>query len=753
MKSNISITLLLLICFFSFYPKVNSESFLNFNQKSNLSLENPQNNSENYLLLDNAIYVIRTKDGKENLDINKDIPLFVNNPKQGLKKHFRIISIDNKTKKQTMEIKSDNIYCIEDKDKHKRIGVINDNGEIGLLDKSKTEKNDEFINENFLWNITPKIIEEDKSKNVKKLYYYVKNVGTGKYLKYKKKDNKNILICDTQSIFDITDDNYFKFLRMYREIIHNENSEILEKEPIDVLIKYIDLGDPDLKREGIKQIKKDEDNQELKYCVRSILQNIPWIRKIFILMPNERVRYFKPQEEIKDKIVYVKDKDLIGFDSASSPVFQFNLWRMKDFGMSENFILMDDDYFIGKPLKKSNFFYEENGQVYPALITRDYYEMSKSALQTKVNEILKKNKKVDSHTPNGFSIMQTKTLLFLYDILGDDETRYGQPLVEASFTHNAIPVKQSDIKELYDYIEKSYPYKEETLRAKQRETFSLQPQTLFTSYERNKYDRITKMISSIFYDLTQFKGKVDDDLFVINVSTRNYGKNYFQNEIKNLEKLFPNKSPYELDTNDNKKEEKKKNENENKKNDNNSDIKKTDNISTDKKISDKSDKPEENKKEEENKNNKIDVMDFKNLMAYLESKFKEKAEIKTDILEIKNKIMELIEKYNEMGKELEILTKELNTTMKINNKNNISTYDNNKNKDNNNINNDNNPKAKIVFVIITVIGLTIFVLYLYKNGYFKKKVINEDVNYLDINSVNGVKNENEMSLMNSKIEI
>ena len=117
MKSNISITLLLLICFFSFYPKVNSESFLNFNQKSNLSLENPQNNSENYLLLDNAIYVIRTKDGKENLDINKDIPLFVNNPKQGLKKHFRIISIDNKTKKQTMEIKSDNIYCIEDKDK------------------------------------------------------------------------------------------------------------------------------------------------------------------------------------------------------------------------------------------------------------------------------------------------------------------------------------------------------------------------------------------------------------------------------------------------------------------------------------------------------------------------------------------------------------------------------------------------------------------------------------------------------------
>ena len=68
-----------------------------------------------------------------------------------------------------------------------------------------------------------------------------------------------------------------------------------------------------------------------------MLQNISWIRKIFFLMPNERVKYFKSPEEIKDKIINVKDKDLIGFDSASSPVFQFNLWRMKDFCIIENF--------------------------------------------------------------------------------------------------------------------------------------------------------------------------------------------------------------------------------------------------------------------------------------------------------------------------------------------------------------------------------------------------------------------------------
>ncbi len=753
MKSNFPLTLLLLICIFSFYSEVNCESFLNFKILANNSLQNPQNHSENNFLLDNAIYVIRNKFGEFNLDIEKDIPYLLNNPKKPLKKHFRIIAVNKKTKKQTLEINSDNIYSIEDKDFHKRIGVINDKGEIGLLDKYKTEENDEFINNNFLWNITPKIIEDDKNKKKRKLYYYMKNVGTGNYLHYKNGINKTKLTCDTKSIFDLNDDNYFKFNRLYREIHHNENSEILEKEPIDVLIKYIDLGDPDLKREGIKQIKKDVDNQELKYCVRSILQNIPWIRKIFILMPNERVKYFKSPEEIKDKIIYVKDKDLIGFDSASSPVFQFNLWRMKDFGMSENFILMDDDYFIGKPLKKSNFFYEENGQVYPALVTRDYYEMSQKNLQNKIDAVFEKSKKVDSHSPNGFTIMQSKTLLFLYDILGNDDTRFGQPLVEASFTHNAIPVKQSDIKELYDYIEKYYPYKDETLRAKQRETFSLQPQTLFTSYERNKYDRITKMISSIFFDLSQFKGKVNDDLFVINTSTRNYGHRYFENEIKNLEKLFPEKSPYELDENNNKKNDNKKTDNVNTDNVN-TDNKKTENINTDN-INNKTDKKIENLNTDNinidiNKNNekenKTDLTDMKKLLDYLNTQIKYKAEIKTDMLEIKNKINELIEKYNEIGNELELLKKELNKTMKMNNETNALNLRNNNKFD-------NSPKTKILFIIFAIIGLIFFIYYFYKNGYFNKNTINDNVNYLDINRLNGPKSENEMSLISSKIEI
>ena len=166
--------------------------------------------------------------------------------------------------------------------------------------------------------------------------------------------NKTKIIINSSQI----ENNYkFKIEKLYEELLlKKEYLPIIEKEPIDILIKYIDFNDPNLKREGIKQIKKDEDNGELKFNLRSIFKFIPWIRKIFILMPNEKVSFLKLKDEIKEKIVYVKDKDLLGFDSESSTAFQYSLFKLKKFGISDNFILMDDDYFIGKELKKSDFF-------------------------------------------------------------------------------------------------------------------------------------------------------------------------------------------------------------------------------------------------------------------------------------------------------------------------------------------------------------------------------------------------------------
>jgi len=133
-------------------------------------------------------------------------------------------------------------------------------------------------------------------------------------------------------------------------------------------------------------------------------------------MPNERVSYFKPKEEIEDKIVYVKDKDVLGFDSENVYTFHCSLHNLKKLGLSENFIYMDDDYFIGQPINKNEMFYEENGKIYPAIITSDYYEMKKDLLIQQKIDIKKKRDSGDPHSPSGFFIMQKNSLLFLYDI-------------------------------------------------------------------------------------------------------------------------------------------------------------------------------------------------------------------------------------------------------------------------------------------------------------------------------------------------
>jgi len=119
--------------------------------------------------------------------------------------------------------------------------------------------------------------------------YIIKNNNNSCYIKI----DRSKILCDT-----IRDDEAtkFKLIKIYDEVNKDNNDinlEILNNEPIDILIKYIDVRDPDLKREGIHQIEKDYDNEELRYSIRSIIDNIPWIRKIFILMPNEKVRFLK----------------------------------------------------------------------------------------------------------------------------------------------------------------------------------------------------------------------------------------------------------------------------------------------------------------------------------------------------------------------------------------------------------------------------------------------------------------------------
>ena len=262
--------------------------------------------------IQNGIYIIKNLFYNYYLSLKNDILILSDR-----QTNFRLVCVEN------------NLFYIETISKKRKLG-INRNGNIIIIyDYNKNNNNKKII-----WNIT----------NITENEYLIQNYYSQKFIQiYNHKITCSLNITNLVN-YSFQEKIYkFNFIKLVEEgKIIKKYLKFINNEPVDVVIKYIDLTDKNLKREGINQIYKDKDNEELRYCIRSILENIPWIRKIYILMPNNKVKFLKNIDVIKDKIIYIKDKDLLGFDSANIHSFTFNLYKLFYFG--ENFIYMEDDF-------------------------------------------------------------------------------------------------------------------------------------------------------------------------------------------------------------------------------------------------------------------------------------------------------------------------------------------------------------------------------------------------------------------------
>ena len=170
-------------------------------------------------------------------------------------------------------------------------------------------------------------------------------------------------------------------------------------------------------------------------------------------MPNKKVRFLKEYNLINEKIVYINDKDFLGYDSSNFNAFLFRYWKMKKFNISDNFIIMDDDYFIGKKLKKSDFFYVENGTVVPSIVSTNFLKIEpKSVLED--YELYEKRLKNNKEEQGGDEWNYSVSLTFSF-ILNIFNISFGKSIFIPRFTHNAIPVNLNEVKEVYDLAYKS----------------------------------------------------------------------------------------------------------------------------------------------------------------------------------------------------------------------------------------------------------------------------------------------------------
>ena len=415
----------------------------------------------------------------------------------------------------------------------------------------------EKINEDLFYRIEE--IESNKKlsptqSNELNLNTYTNNINLWKFIKIKEKKyviqnyskcfiliSFNKSLCSFISIDNAT---IFEFNKIFSEI-KQKDSKLLRDEPIDVLIKYIDLRDPKLERNGIHQIEKDYDNEELRYSIRSILMNIPWIRKIFILMPNEKVRFFKENNKLfHNKIIYIKDRDLLGYDSSNCNAFIFRYWKMKKFGMSENIILMDDDFFIAKKLEKKDFFYIKNGKVVPFIVTSNFLEINQENINKniKIYEAKAKNSK-EEQNEDIFLYVKYLTYNFLFESLNITQNK---SLFIPFYTHNAIPINLKDAEEVF-YLIYNSKYKYGTLDCPYRYYEFVHFQIFISSYTFIKYHKKVHNIPHKYIQLNNsIASNFNASLFCINKGAGNYPTlNLLKAKII-MEYFFPLPSPFEI---------------------------------------------------------------------------------------------------------------------------------------------------------------------------------------------------------------
>jgi Stealth protein CR2, conserved region 2/Stealth protein CR1, conserved region 1 len=100
-------------------------------------------------------------------------------------------------------------------------------------------------------------------------------------------------------------------------------------------------------------------SDELNFCLRSIANNAPWVRRVWIVTDSQIPDLSSLSAEFAGKISIVDHRDIFaGFENAlptfNSLAIETMLWRIN--GLAEHFLYFNDDVFLTAPAQPADFF-------------------------------------------------------------------------------------------------------------------------------------------------------------------------------------------------------------------------------------------------------------------------------------------------------------------------------------------------------------------------------------------------------------
>jgi UDP-N-acetylglucosamine-lysosomal-enzyme len=101
-------------------------------------------------------------------------------------------------------------------------------------------------------------------------------------------------------------------------------------------------------------VNRYRDSSELRYSLRSLVQNAPWIRHIYIVTDNQIPNWLNLETS---RLSIISHSDIFANISHlpvfSSPAIEANIHRIP--GLSRRFIYFNDDVFLGQPVLPEDF--------------------------------------------------------------------------------------------------------------------------------------------------------------------------------------------------------------------------------------------------------------------------------------------------------------------------------------------------------------------------------------------------------------